>query len=129
MKDELTIALSDRRVSIDRTLWPQIGKGSYSWHDGQVECQANRKHHAFVIVRQNFDGRILVYGKITQDSNWPEEGNREVTSGRIMESNTDYRAAVRSVGRELIAAETAISPQAVEDMIRECLLSLPVEVL
>jgi hypothetical protein len=129
MKDELTIELSDRRVSIDRTLWPVIGSGSHIWHDGQVECQANQKHHAFVKVRENSDGRILVYGKITQDSNLRDEANREVTSGRIMDVDTDYRAAVRSVGRELIAAETAISPQAVEDMIRECLLSLPIEEL
>jgi hypothetical protein len=67
----LTITLTGRApIKIDTDEWPILA--SAKWHDGQVECQANRTRK--LIVREHQDGRVVVYG--IYDTQWQSESGR-----------------------------------------------------
>ena len=66
-----TITLSNRQpVKIDEDNWPVIADAKDYVHDGQVECQANRKSTWWIKVRQHKDGRAIVYAGYSYDTNW-----------------------------------------------------------
>lgn len=73
----IKIALSDRPpVTIVADIWPVVAHDS--WHDGEVECQANRRR--YLKVREHADGRRIVYGGFT--SQWRNE--RDTFAGYLI---------------------------------------------
>lgn len=94
---KFTITLTDRPpVSIDTDVWPIIA--SAHDHDGQVECQANRKWK--LIVRQcqkEGDDRCIVYG--VYDTCF--QGESGCRGGEIVKSDSEVPAAVKRVAEYL----------------------------
>jgi hypothetical protein len=122
-----TITLTSRPpVKIQDDQWPLIAHAY--WHDGVVECQANRK--GWLKVRQHADGRIIVYGGY--DSNWPKEpnlrggeilippGDGPLTpdDGRVVDDRV-LAAAIHRVAASVRCAEIA----------EHCIADLPAEVI
>lgn len=109
----ITIRLTDRSpVRIDKTRWYLVA--SASWHDGKVECQANRR--AWIKVRRHDDGRTIVYG--LSDSNWAHE--RSVHAGYLVPADAGEEgdvAAIRRVADEIGHPELGL----------ECIQDLPAE--
>lgn len=108
----IKISLTDRPpVKIDKTKWGLVA--SASWHDGEVECQANSR--AWIKVRRHDDGRQIVYGLL--DSQRHEE--RDVYAGYLVAKGEDVIAAIHRVGREIDRPDLAqytIQDLPVEDL-------------
>jgi len=123
-----TITLSDRRpVKIDDGQWPVIAHGSYSWHDGEVEVQANRRTALDMRVRLHEDGRAIVYGVYTHETAWRGEGNDTQKAGVLVGAGEDVAAAIRGVGERLV--EQGVDEKIVRDVVNETVAGLPAESL
>jgi hypothetical protein len=84
-KEKLTITLTGRApVKITKEDWPVIASSGDTWHDGQIECQANRTKAWKLIVRQHADGRTLVYGVFASTSQFQGEGSVNVCGGELL---------------------------------------------
>jgi hypothetical protein len=109
---KIIITLSERApVSVLTADWPIIAKSD--WHDGKVECQANRR--AEIRVREHADGRRIVYGWLT--TQW--QGERDQYAGFLLDKGDDAVRAIRRVAG-------AIGRHEVAD---ECIADLPAEAI
>jgi len=109
-----TITLTDRPpVTILEADWPVIA--SARDHDGQIECQANRRWG--ITVRQHEDGRFIVYA--TYSSQY--QGEHGYRGGELVAPpGDDLPAVIRRVGeRGEFSAH----------IIDECIADLPAEQL
>jgi hypothetical protein len=111
-EDTLTITLTDRPpLRVVKPQWPVIA--SADAHDGrEYESQANRRWT--LRVRQNADGRAVVYG--TYSTNWQGEHDRR--AGELMGARGDIVTAIRRVA-EAIGAPDRLAA--------ECIANLPPE--
>ena len=109
---KLTITLTSAPpVTIKKDDWPIIARAK--WHDGQVECQANRTRT--LIVRQHEDGRAIVYG--VYSTQWQGESDRR--RGVYLADNPNSLHIVRTI------CEVADSMGFDEDFAEECIANLP----
>jgi len=123
----LTITMTDRPpIEIDVDAWPIIAEANDSWHDGQVECQANRKESLSVKVRQHADGRTIVYARYGYDSSWSGEPSRSVRVG-ILTSKDNIADAISRIGIMLDGRDIATHQVSIPDCIAECIADLPAE--
>jgi hypothetical protein len=112
MSRKITISMSERPpVSVNADDWPVIATAK--WHDGQVECQANRR--ARVTVREHEDGRRLVYAWTS--SAWQNERDRH--AGYLLDAS-DTSSTVATIRR--VADEIGD-----EGLGRDCIADLPAE--
>lgn len=82
---KLTITLTDRPpVKITEDDWPIVAEAKYSHHDGQVECQANRRTLGWLKVRQHADGRTIVYGHYSYYTAWRGEAGANHRDGQML---------------------------------------------
>jgi hypothetical protein len=106
-----TITLTDHApVRVREDHWPIIA--SARSHDGQVECQANRRW--YLTVRQHEDGRTIVYGHYSSAFS----NERDLYAGELLDATTDGDAivsAIRSVGGRC----------GCDELIDECIADLP----
>lgn len=111
VKTTRTITLTGRPpVSIVNANWPVIAEAAA--HNG-TEQDATR--NAWVKVRQNADGRVIVYGG--SESRWQGEPNYR--AGVLLPAGADVPPAVRQVAEEL----------GWEDLAQKCIADLPAEEL
>jgi hypothetical protein len=128
--DMLTITLTGRPpVRIAKADWPIIAEGRAFAHDGQVPKQANAKTTAWIRVRRHADGRAIVYGLWDHDTVWGD--GRSVRAGRLLKADESMPEAIKAVGDELAACrgEDLLPPQAIDDIVRDCIADLPAEQL
>ena len=98
----LTITLTGRPpVKVTKEQWPVLASAGDSWHDGQVECQANRKASWKLTVRQHTDGRSIVYGVHDYETHWQNEQGHNVRGGEVLDAGADIPEAIRRVSAEL----------------------------
>jgi hypothetical protein len=132
-----TITLTGRPpVRIDDDLWPLIASASDNEHDGQVECQANRKSKWFVGVRQHEDGRTLVYATYSYDSHCQGERTFDARRGVMLRPAEDKSAsndelicaAIRDVCGDIATAEAAEGDASRwETLANDCIADMPAE--
>ena len=127
----LTITLTGHApVKIKKDDWPVLATGEDSWHDGQIERQANRKIRWAIKVREHKDGRALVYGIYSFSSNWQNEENWHVRGGELLVSGADKIEAIQRVGRwmaEAIPSERDQDRERFLLLTEECIADLPAE--
>lgn len=132
---QMTITLTNRapvRISVDA--WPIIARGDYNWHDGQVECQANRKVDALLIVRRHANGRHLVHGSYSYGSNFQHEADVTVRAGHLLDVGESVESAITRVTSELVEQATDLgrgsdAAKNIRAMRAECIADLPAEEL
>lgn len=129
------ITLTDRPpVTVDEDKWQVIAKASDYEHDGQVECQANRRSKWTVTVRQHEDGRTIVYATYSYSSNW--QGARDYAAKRgvllTAEQATDAGIVqtIRAVCEDIASAECdGNDAERWPTLAAECIADLPAEEL
>jgi hypothetical protein len=78
---KITITMSERRpITIVAAEWPKIGEAT--WHDGQIECQANTE--AYIRVRQSETGKTIVYGGEEAGNGGQHAGYRAKYAGYLI---------------------------------------------
>ena len=128
-----TITLTNRPpVKIDEDNWPVIASAKDYVHDGQVECQANRKSSWWIKVRQHDDGRAIVYAGYSYDTNW--QGARS-----LAHKHGDYLAHTDVTYANICAAVTNVAARMADGehdgddasqwdrLAQECIADLPAE--
>jgi hypothetical protein len=97
------IIMSNRpAVMVSDEKWPVIAEGFYSYHDGEVECQANRKWKCEMKVRQSADGKTIVYGMFDYDSHYSTEPNDHICAGLLLENgDADVLSGIAAVSIHL----------------------------
>lgn len=101
---KLTITLTDRPpVKITKADWPILASAEEREHDGQYEHQANRRSEWRLIVRQHADGRAIVYGIFSHDTQWQGERDLDIRGGEMLPEGADIPAAIRRVAAALEA--------------------------
>lgn len=139
---KLTITLTDRPpVRITEDEWPIIASAQWSDHDGQVECQANRRWSGWLKVRQHDDGRTIAYGRYSYSTQWQGEHGSDHRAGHMVTPSTgeypiashgsywtgqDVVLAIQEVGARLAARS---SHDCWTDLIAECIADLPADEL
>lgn len=131
---KLTITLTDRPpVKIVEADWPIIAESSWGDHDGQVECQANRKWSAWLKARQHDDGRTIVYGHYCYTTNWQNEASASYRDGQmITPSAEDYPEAARKdhwTGARIVSAIHEVGGRLAERSKHECWTDLMAEII
>lgn len=97
-----TITLTNRPpVKITESDWPTLASAVKNDHDGQVECQANRRWKAYLNVRQHADGRAIVYGGADYSSQWQGERASVERAGVLLDAGADVIAAINAVAATL----------------------------
>jgi hypothetical protein len=131
-----TITLTNRPpVRIDEDQWPVIADGTWTDHDGQVECQANRRWKMHIRVRQHTDGRAVVYSVYEYDTQFQHEADFTARSGQLLACSEDISAAIIAVGDNLYSRLQDVDGNAAEGRchiraaVAECIGELPAEVL
>ena len=121
------VTLTDRPpVKIVDADWPMLA--SAKWHDGKVECEANRS--CWIKVRQHADGRTLVYGG--RESCFLNE--RDLRGGELL-TPAGEGALTPDDGRTVESAEIVAAIRRVaatvraEEIAADCIADLPAEVL
>lgn len=106
-----TITLTGRPpVKLNDDKWPVIA--SASRHDGQVECQANRRWNLFVRqCKKDGDDRCLVYGVYV--TAWQGESDRR--GGEIVDSIDDVPDAVYEVA-EYLGFDRRLADECIADL-------------
>lgn len=129
-----TITLTGRPpVTISDEVWPLVASASDSEHDGQVECQANRRSKWFIGVRQHEDGRAIVYATYSYSSNWHGARDYAAKHGRIIPPTLDDEGICREIKN--VACEMEASEAKDDDAKRwrsladECIADMPAEEL
>ena len=131
------IVLSDRRpVEIDPDLWPDIAHAF--WHDGKVECQANRVAEIRVRAHdateapdspRHPDGRVIVYGSSTAGPGGLRVGAKEPHAGFMLEPESGREtvsddAIVRAIRR---VAGVLADVMDADTLAAQCIADLPAE--
>jgi hypothetical protein len=126
-----TITLTDRApVTIDEVVWPVIAVAKDDEHDGQVECQANRKSAWSVRVRRHADGRTIVSACYSYHSNWQNARSYSAKRGILMPAGADLVAAIREVCSDIATAECQEGDaERWPTLAAECIADLPAETL
>ena len=124
-----TITLTNRPpVRIREDQWPIIARGTYSWHDGQCEAQANTRRDCRIIVLEHSEGRAIVYGYYDFDSCYPG-ASLMVRAGELLGSGEDVASAIRIVAATLVGAMTEAGHDEVRPHVaqaeRACIAALP----
>lgn len=129
-----TITLTGRPpVSIDDDKWDVIAKAQDYEHDGQVECQANRKSQWSIRVRKHEDGRAIVNAIYTYTSNW--QGARCYTAkhGKLLPTgctNDDICRAIEEVACNMAESECdGNDADRWPTLAAECIADMPAEEL
>jgi hypothetical protein len=134
---KITITMSESRpLKVDPAAWPVIAKAS--WHDGQIECQAN--YVRSIKVREHRDGRRIVYGIYVSGPGGGWQGFRGMRGGFIVDSvrdeNRDPRETAEGASwvfpdeEETIRAIRRVAGIIGDDsMGDECIANLPAEEL
>lgn len=125
-----TITLTDRApVRISEDEWPVIAEGNYDDHDGEVRCQANRVTSALMRVRQNSDGRTIVYAVYDYDTLFSNEDSYVIRAGELLEPGVCVVDAIRTVSATIIDSRVASDEvsEHMERVERECIADLPAE--
>lgn len=129
-----TITLTGRPpIKIEDDDWDCIAQASYSEHDGQVECQANRTSKWWVKVRQHDDGRAIVYAGYDYTSNWQGARNYAARQGDLLDGKPTAIDICRAI--EDITARIANCEHDGDDSARwatlayECIADMPAEEL
>ena len=140
-----TITLSDRPpVSIEEGDWTVIAKASDSSHDGQVECQANRKSSWSIRVREhNGNGKVIVSAVYDYSSNWQNSRNYSAKHGELIVATTpsphapdgrlwvdpgEIVAAIKRVCERMAECECADDDAVLwRTLCDECIADLPAE--
>jgi hypothetical protein len=139
----LTITLTGRNpVKIKKDDWPIIADAEDYWYDGQVEFQANRRKKCKLVVRQHADGRTLVYGIYTYQTNFQSERGYDVRGGELLtvdgvssENVGDCKViagAIQRVGQwmiEHLPSDRQDDDEAFDRVIHDCIADLPAEEL
>lgn len=125
----LTITLTDRPpVKIKKDEWPIIAESSDKDFDNEYEFQANRTSKWTLKVRQHEDGRALVYGIYSYDTNWQNERNYNVRGGELLAKSGDLAVAIRRVGEWMAQQEQSEGDASRwESLINECIADLPAQ--
>lgn len=134
MSTTRTITLTGRPpVRINEDLWPVLAEASDSEHDGQVECQANRKSSWAVRVRQHDDGRAIVYATYSYESHWQGARRYSAKRGVMLPANTDEAGicdAIREVCSDIARAESnGGDAERWPTLAAECIADMPAEEL
>jgi hypothetical protein len=135
-----TITLTDRPpVVIEEDNWPVIASAKDSEHDGQVECQANRKSKWGLYVRQHADGRTLVYAIYDYCTNWSNSRDISIRQGVMLnswalrEAKDDAAAivaAIKDLGDDMMLCERHEGDEARwGTLVDQCIADLPAEEL
>lgn len=129
-KEFLTITLTGREpVKIRLEDWPIIAEADEVDYDNQYEFQANRKANWLLKVRQHADGRAIVYGVHGYTSAWPNERNRNMRGGELLDNSDDLPAAIQRVAAELESRfseeDTQYGPGVFPRLAHECTADLP----
>lgn len=99
---KLTITLTGRKsVTITKDDWPVVASASEKEYDNEYEFQANQTAIFKLTVRQHADGRALVYGVYTYETNYPGSHNRYVRGGELLDKDADLPEAIHRVAAEL----------------------------
>jgi hypothetical protein len=123
-----TITMTGRRpVTIREDEWPVIARGSESWHDGQVECQANETIAVAIRVRRHADGRAIVYGSYIYDTAFQGRRGSTARAGHMVKSGGDIATAIRFVADDL--RRDGHDDRMINDTRDECISHLPAEEL
>lgn len=130
---ERTITLTGRRpIKIEEDNWTVIAKASDSEHDGQVECQANRKSAWCIRVREHDDdGRVIVSAVYDYTSNWQNARCYHVKHGVYLKDKPSFERiveAIREVCESMRDSEHNGEDAARwNELKRECIADLPAE--
>jgi len=109
-----TITLTGRApVKVRDSQWPIVAVASD--HDGQVECQANRKW--WIRIRKHADGRLLVYG--AYDTAFQTE--HDLRAGYLLDADHDAKDIADAV---YLVANGITAERRLAD---ECIADLPAE--
>lgn len=101
---KLTITLTGRKpVTIVKKDWPVVASATEEEWDNQYKVQANRTAIFKLTVRQHADGRAIVYGVHSYDSQYQGEHGRDVRGGELLEKDADIPVAILRVAAELEA--------------------------
>lgn len=129
-----TITLTGRPpVTIDEDTWPCIAEANDSEHDGQVECQANRKSKWAMRVRRHTDGRAIVYATYSYTSNWQNSRCYAAKRGVLLAADTTTDAICRAI--EEVSSDIAQAECDGDDAARwatlaaDCIADMPAEQL
>lgn len=121
------ITLTDRPpVRIIEADWPVIASATYRAHDGQIECQANRRWDGAIRVRQHADGRAIIYATASYDSQWQGERGYSLRGGEILQAGSDLAAAISRVHASLEDAGVDTG-RGWDALAAECIADLPAE--
>lgn len=128
-KKERTIKMTDHPpIVIKEDDWPIIAQTRLFDHDGEVECQANRKSHWRLTVRQHKDGRVIVYAMYHYSTAFRNERDHACYAG-IAEERSDPEHIVSAIKRvaELMAEQLHQGNDAVawDKIGRDCIANLP----
>ena len=129
-----TITISNRQpVTIDEDNWPVIAEAKDFEHDGQVECQANRRSSWCCKVRQHEDGRAIVYAVYQYTTNWQNARDYSAKAGRLLPVGSTYEDISRAITN--VCYEIAEREHNGGDSLRwesieaDCIADLPAEEL
>lgn len=129
-----TITLTGRPpVTVSENAWPLIASAQDSEHDGQVECQANRKSRWWIGVRQHDDGRAIVYATYSYTSTWQNSRDFVAKAGILLPAKADAEAicaAIQNVGNEIAGMECSEGDaDRWPTLVAECIADMPAEEL
>lgn len=112
--EKLRITMSERSpLSIIRSDWPVIAEAS--WHDGQIECQANTMRS--IRVRQNADGRRIVYGAQSAGGGGQHVGTRNPEAGFLLSADAHENETIRAIRRVAgIIGDDALAAECIADL-------------
>lgn len=124
-----TITLTDHApITIDEEAWPIVAEARDSEHDGEVECQANRKSAWAVRVRQHADGRAIVYATYGYDTHYQGARGYSAKRGVLLPPEADLIAAIREVCADIAGAECNDGDETRwPTLAAECIADLPAE--
>lgn len=128
-----TITLTNRPpVKVNEDNWPVIASAKDCVHDGQVECQANRKSSWWIKVRRHEDGRAIVYAGYTYDTNWQGARSLEHKHGDYLAHTTfnheEICRVIVDVAARMESGENDGDDAAQWDRLaQECIADLPAE--
>ena len=132
---KLTITLTGRwPVRITKAEWPVLASASDSHHDGQVECQANRKASWDLKVRRHSDGRAVVYAIYAHSSTFGSETKPpqccDARDGDLLAADADLPAAISHVAAVIesrLTRDGAYGRDVFPRLARECIADLPAD--
>lgn len=134
MSKQRTITLTDRPpVTIAEDNWPLIAVAKDYEHDGQVECQANRKSSWWIGVRKHDDGRAIVYATYSYSTNWQNARDYAAKQGVLLPAASTTESivdAIKSVGADIAGCECdGNDSERWDTLIDECIADMPAESL